>query len=198
MTESEIWKDVAGYEGFYQVSNKGNVRSVARKDSIGRKRDGRILKPAYDRGGYLNVGLCKNGKSKTKNVHRLVAETFIPNPKGFLEVNHKDENKSNNRVENLEWCTREYNNTYGTRIEMVCKKVKAVNIKTGEAVTFNSVKEAGRKGHHCGVVSMACRGVYKDNTGKLVGDGRTYKGFRWYYDVEEENVSKRVSMTTGF
>ena len=196
MTESEIWKDVAEYEGFYQVSNKGNVRSVARKDSIGRKRDGRILKPAYDRGGYLNVGLCKNGKSKTKNVHRLVAETFIPKPKGFLEVNHKDENKSNNRVENLEWCTREYNNTYGTRIEMVCKKVKAVNIKTGEAVTFNSVKEAGRKGHHCGVVSMACRGVYKDSTGKLVGDGRTYKGYRWYYEVEEENVSKRVSITT--
>ena len=134
MTENEIWKDVAGYEGFYQVSNKGNVRSVARKDSIGRKRDGRILKPRYDKDGYLNVGLCKNGKSKTKNVHRLVAESFIPNPKGFLEINHKDESKSNNRVENLEWCTREHNMNHGTLIERSSqarsKKVKAINIKT--------------------------------------------------------------------
>ena len=192
MTESEIWKDVAGYDGFYQVSNKGNVRSVARKDSIGRKRGGLILKPAYDRGGYLTVGLCKNGKSKTKNVHRLVAETFIPNTKGFLEVNHKDENKSNNRVENLEWCTREYNVNYGTRTEKVCKKVRAVNIKTGDVVTFNSTVEAGRKGYHCGVVSMACRGVYKTSVGVLVGDGRTYRGFRWYYEMEEENVSKQA------
>lgn len=193
MTESEVWKDVVGFEGLYQVSNKGNIYSVERRDSRGYRCGGRMLTPAYNSRGYLNVNLSKNGKSKTKKVHRLVAETFIPNPKGFLEINHKDENKSNNRVENLEWCTREYNNTYGTRIERTVqkqlKKVRAVNNETGEVVTFNSVKEAGYKGHHhCGAISMACRGVYKGRAGKLIGDdGCTYKGFRWSYEVAEEN-----------
>ena len=202
MTKSETWKDVAEYEGFYQVSNKGNVYSVGRVDSRGHRRRGRILKPKYDRGGYLTVNLCKNGKMKTKKVHRLVAGAFLPNPNGLPQVNHRDEDKDNNNVENLEWCDARYNSNHGTRNERMAqaqsKKVRAVNAKTGDVVEFNSTAEAGRKGYHCGVVSMACRGVYKNNKGDLVGgDGRTYKGFRWYYDVEEENVSNRVSVTTG-
>ncbi|WP_373742375.1 NUMOD4 motif-containing HNH endonuclease, partial [Jeotgalibaca porci] len=152
MTGSEVWKDVVGFEGFYKVSDRGNIYSVERIDSRGYRCGGRILKPSCNKKGYLRVNLCKNGMVKSKRAHRLVAEAFIPNPKGFLEINHKDENKSNNRVENLEWCTREYNNTYGTRIERTVqkqlKKVRAVNIKTGEAVTFNSVKETWCKGYH--------------------------------------------------
>ena len=181
MTESEIWKDVAGYEGLYKVSDKGNVYSVERRDSRGNRCGGRILKPRYTRRSYIQVQLWKNGKSKNKYTHRLVAESFIPNPKGFLEINHKDENKSNNRVENLEWCTREYNINYGKRTEKVSKKVRAINIKTGEVFTFNSIREAGRKGYVRRHVSKACLGVYN------AGGGNLYRNHRWSYEVAEGN-----------
>ena len=188
MTKSEIWKYVAGYEGLYQVSNKGNVYRVYRTRALGRKRGGRMLKPCYTSRGYLQVNLHKNGKRKTRTVHRLVAETFLPNPNGLPQVNHRDEDKDNNNVENLEWCTSKYNNSYGTRIERLSKKVRAVNIKTGEVVKFNSIKEAGRKGYNTSAISKACRGTYKARTGKLVGgDGRTYRGYKWAYEVAEGN-----------
>lgn len=180
MSENEVWKDVVGYDGRYQVSNKGNVRSVARKDSIGRKCGGRVLRPGYDKDGYRQVSLCKDGKPKTKKIHRLVTEIFIPNPNGFSEVNHKDEIKTNNYVENLEWCTRKYNVNYGTAIERVTqtqsKKVRAINVKTGEVLTFTSINEAGRKGYSGGHISASCRGVY--NT----GGGNLYRGYKWSYE----------------
>ena len=195
MTESEIWKDVVGYEGFYQVSNKGNVYSVERTRSLGRKRGGRILKPGYDKDGYLRVNLCKNGKQKTRFIHRLVAGAFVPNPNGYSEINHRDENKVNNYANNLEWCTREHNMNHGTLIERSSqarsKKVKAINIKTGEVLTFNSTREAGRKGYSYENVAKACRGTYKGKNGKLIGgDGRKYKGYVWSYEEVEENESK--------
>ena len=191
MTESEIWKDVAGYEGFYQVSNRGNVRSLARVDSLGRKCRGRALKQGYSGGGYPQVDLYKNGKRKIRLIHRLVAGAFIPNPESLPQVNHIDEDKDNNNLENLEWCDSKYNVNYGTRTERVSKKVRAVNVETGEVVTFNSTQEAGRKGYSSGGVSTACRGAYKASTGKLVGgDGCTYKGYRWSYEEAEESESK--------
>lgn len=191
MTESEIWKDVVGFEGLYQVSNKGNVFSVMRVSSQGKKCGGRMLTPGYDKDGYLRVHLCKNGKGKIRFIHRLVAGAFLPNPKGLPQVNHRDEVKDNNNVENLEWCTNEYNSRYGTRTERISKKIRAVNVETGEVVTFNSTQEAGRKGYHSSAVSAACREAYKTSYGKLIGgDGRTYKGYKWYYEAEEENVSK--------
>ena len=183
MTKSEIWKDVVGYEGFYQVSNKGNVYSVDRTRALGRKRGGRMLKPGYTSRGYLQVNLHKNGKPKTRTVHRLVAEAFIPNPENSLQVSHIDKIKDNNNVENLEWLASEYDDRYGTRSGSLSKKVRAVNIGTGEVLTFNSLTEAGRNGYNTSAVSKACRGGYKTRHGKLVGgDGRTYKGFRWSYE----------------
>ena len=189
MTKSEVWKDVAEYEGFYQVSNRGNVRSVARRDSIGRKRGGRLLAPSYGGNGYPQVDMYKNGKSKKKYIHRLVAETFLPNTNGFPQVNHRDENKVNNNVKNLEWCTSEYNNSYGTKTERTAqtqsKKVRASNIKTNEVVKFNSTHDAGRKGYDQSSVAKACKGVFKTKAGTLMGgDGRTYKGYKWYYEEE--------------
>ena len=186
MSEQEIWKDVVGYEGLYKVSNKGNVYSVARKDTIGRKCGGRTLTPRPHPDGYLQVTLYKDGARKHKLIHRLVADAFIANPKSFLEVNHLDEVKTNNDLSNLEWCDTRYNTNYGTRTERasrkLSKKVRAVNIKTGEVLTFNSTVEARNEGY-LSPVSLACRGVFKSSKGNLVGgDGHTYKGYRWHYE----------------
>ena len=180
MTEGEVWKDIKGFEGFYKVSNKGNIYSVGRKNSRGRKCGGRVLKPLDRTDGYLEVNLYKNGVMEKILIHRLVAEAFIPNANGFPEVNHRDEDKANNNVENLEWCTSKYNTNYGTLIERLSKKARAVNIKTGEVTIFKSTQEARRKGYF--KVSQACRGIYKNASGKLIGDGRTYKGYKWYYE----------------
>ena len=107
----EVWKDIPEYEGLYQVSNLGNVRSL----NYRRSGELKLLKQNTTKKGYKRVVLCKNGKEKNCRVHRLVAMTFIPNPNDYKEVNHKDENPSNNNVNNLEWCTNEYNINYGTR-----------------------------------------------------------------------------------
>lgn len=98
----EQWKPVVGYEGFYEVSNLGNIRNS----------NGRILKPA-NIGGYFSIMLTKNKASRFFRVHRLVAIAFIPNPSGLPIVNHKDENPLNNAADNLEWCTQGYNHSYG-------------------------------------------------------------------------------------
>ena len=185
MSEGEVWRDVKGFEGFYKVSNKGNIFSVRRLNSRGNKCGGRVLKPTYDKDGYLIVALYKNGVGKKKKIHRLVTEAFLPNPNNYPEVNHMDEIKDNNELSNLEWCDARYNVNYGTRIERVSKKVRAVNIKNGDVLTFKSTNEAGRKGYDQSSVSASCRGDYKDNkTGKLIGGGRIYRGHKWYYEED--------------
>lgn len=111
----EIWKKISDYPN-YEVSNLGRVRSIDRIDSLGRKKKGQILKPQYDgRRLYLHVCLSREGKCITKNIHRLVAEAFIKNPYNLKEVNHKDEDKTNNKASNLEWCDHIYNNRYGSK-----------------------------------------------------------------------------------
>ena len=114
----EVWKDITGYEGYYQVSNLGSVRSVDRmvkgkKESL-RFVKGRILQPNLSE-GYLMVGLCKSGRQSTIRVHRLAAEAFIPNPENKRTVNHIDENKLNNTITNLEWTTDRENCNHGNR-----------------------------------------------------------------------------------
>ena len=119
--ENEIWKPIEGYEGLYEVSSLGNVRSLDRLDiykgKYKRYFKGKNLIPIFDRGGYLQIMLSKNGKVQTYKLHRLVAKAFIPNPDNLPQVNHKDENKQNNCVDNLEWCDSTYNINYGTRNE---------------------------------------------------------------------------------
>ena len=116
----EVWRDIKGYEGLYQVSNLGRVKSLERyvKGIYGlRKVQQKIMSIARIRtNGYMQVHLTKNGIAKKYQVHRLVAEAFIPNPNNLPIVNHKDENKINNCVWNLEWCTYSYNLTYGNRL----------------------------------------------------------------------------------
>lgn len=114
---NEMWKDIKGYEKLYQISNLGRVKSLP-KFYQGEK----ILKSRKDRYGYLYVGVIKNKIKKYLKIHRLVAEAFILNPNNYPAVNHKDENKLNNKIKNLEWCTAEYNNTYNDRAKKAGEK----------------------------------------------------------------------------
>lgn len=117
----EVWKDINGYEGKYEISNLGRIRSL--KNNCGNNRkEPLILKQSTDKRGYLRVGLSKNNKQKLFLMHRLVAQAFIPNLKNLPQVNHKDENKQNNNVINLEWCNNKYNINYGTRKEKISEK----------------------------------------------------------------------------
>lgn len=120
----EEWKDIVGYEGLYQVSTLGRVKSLARKDPRGHQLKGKYLKPNKDTQGYYRVSLSKDGIVCRKGIHRLVAETFIDNPCDYPQVNHKDEQPTNNQVDNLEWCTAEYNTNYGTRNQRVSEAKK--------------------------------------------------------------------------
>lgn len=116
----EEWKDIKGYEGLYQVSNEGRVKSCEREIEYlvkGKYKGKRVfpsvlIKTWKNNGGYVIVGLHKNGKTDKYTIHRLVAEAFIPNPNEYPCINHKNECKDDNFVENLEWCTYLYNNTY--------------------------------------------------------------------------------------
>jgi hypothetical protein len=170
----EIWKDIKGYEGIYQISNLGRVKSLPRWV---RNRSGKyitkekILAPIKTRKGYLNVHL----QSKGYSVHRLVAKAFIPNPLNLPQVNHKDENKENNSVNNLEWCTNKYNASYGTRPERISKKsskkVNQYSLENTFIKDYSSEIEAAKinncDGSH---IAACCRGKRK-----------TCKGYIWKY-----------------
>lgn len=121
----ENFVDIQGYEGFYKINTSGDVLSV---------RSGKLLKAGKNKQGYMNVALSKDGKAKTHKVHRLVALAFISNPNNYPFINHKDENKTNNRVENLEWCTSKYNLNYGTAIERRSESIKNSSLKQRKAV----------------------------------------------------------------
>lgn len=113
----EIWKDIEGYEGCYQVSNLGRVKSL----KFGKEK---ILTPTINSRGYYHTCLRKDGRSDTVYIHRIVAKAFLPNPDNLPLINHKDEDKTNNRVDNLEWCSVYYNLHYGSAIENLIKSIK--------------------------------------------------------------------------
>jgi hypothetical protein len=115
----EIWKDIEGFEGLYQVSSYGRVRSFDRYDRMGRVKRGTILAPCDNSRGYKYVCLCKDGSKKHEYIHRLVAMHFLINDRNCSQINHKDENKSNNNLSNLEWCTPSENINYGNAIHKI-------------------------------------------------------------------------------
>lgn len=162
----EKWKDILGYEGLYQISNLGRVKSLERTDSLNRIVEEKILKPRKDKGGYLMVNLSKDGKLKTFKVHRLVALHFLPNPNNYTEVNHIDENKENNAVSNLEWCDRKYNINYGTALkrsaEKQSKQVIQYDLEGNEIARFPSTIEIERQyGFSHRHIGKCCLGKYK-------------------------------------
>ena len=176
--ENEVFVDVVGYENLYQVSNYGRVYSLI---------SGKFLKPCKERNGYLYISLHKNKKTKKYFVHKIVATAFIENPLQLPQVNHISEDKSDNRIENLEWCSASYNCNYGTRTARIIPKTlahpnyKATREKCGKAATekcskivlqftkdgkfineFPSVREAERQTSIAhSHISSCCRGKLK-------------------------------------
>ena len=156
----EIWKDISGYEGLYQVSNLGRVKSLD-YNHTGREK---IMKPSVDKNGYLYVCFRKNGVKKWYKLHRLVAQAFISNPNNYPQVNHKDENPFNNFVNNLEWCDAKYNINYGTRTERVAEKkskqVLQIDKNTNKLIAeFPSLTEVERQfGISKSSISKCCKG----------------------------------------
>lgn len=161
--ENEIWKNIEGYEGLYQVSDQGRVKSL----KYGRER---ILKPAPNSDGYLSVVLCKDGKTKTHFIHRLVATAFIPNPEGLPCINHKSCIRTENNVLNIEWCNHSYNNSYGPRVEKYSKPVIQMSLDNEVITIWPSASEASKNGYLSTCISKCCQG-------KL----QTHKGFKWKY-----------------
>lgn len=141
----ELWKDISGYEGLYQISNLGRVKSF-RCSSKFRKPKEFILKPSLINSGYGVVTLYSGKEKKKFQIHRLVATAFIPNPFDFPCVNHKDEDKLNNRADNLEWCTYQYNNNYGTarirKIDTISPRILQKTLDGEPIAKYRSAKIA--------------------------------------------------------
>lgn len=129
----EIWRDIKGFENKYQISNYGRVKSLVRNKRL----NNQIRKTTISNEGYEKIVLTNKKYTKTFYIHRLVAETFIPNPKKLKEVNHKDEIKTNNYVENLEWCTRKYNINYGKRNNKSSNTLKENNYNSKQIFQYD-------------------------------------------------------------
>lgn len=174
MLTVEEWRPIKIFERLYEVSNMGRVRNVKKSN---------ILCGHPDKKGYLRVCLHKDGKQKIFKIHRLVAMAFIPNPSNLPQVNHKDENKANNCVENLEWCNNKYNSNYGTikeRLSALSKKNAVIGTdKDGNIYQFESIKKAADYvGGKAPCISDCCR--------KIKGRNMAY-GYKWKYEDEERN-----------
>lgn len=172
---TEIWKTAKGYEGLYEVSNLGNVRSL-NYHNWGIVRN---LTPVMDKYGYMRVCLCKGNKQYNGLVHRMVARAFLENPLDLPQINHINEDKSDNRVENLEWCDCLYNNNHGTRNERISKSKRNTKSKTviqmdlqgnfiREWVSLNEIMRV--LGFNAAFVARCCHGVKP-----------TAYGYRWQY-----------------
>lgn len=180
---NEIWKSIEGYEGLYEVSNLGKVKSVERYVPRGNHQiyvKERILKPELDKDGYLLVNLSKNGVQRMQKIHRLVAIAFIPNVNNLPIINHLNEIKFDNRVENLEWCDNLHNVRYGTGIERNKqiqtfahgKKVLKKDLLGNVLESYPSTREAARENNTTATqIRRVCQGKQ-----------RTCIGYTWEYE----------------
>jgi len=195
--QKETWKPIVGYEGLYEVSNMGRIKSLPKTIDIHRclqHRNEKIFNGSKDNHGYMCVTLCNNGKRKTFKVHRLVAYAFIPNPDNLPQINHKDENKANNCVENLEWCDQSYNINYGNRNKK-CILTKNKNGSFGAEVPilqytfdgvfvkrYSSLSEVERTTGKCYVSVICCC------SGKFT---HSYD-YIWIYEKDVDKLQERL------
>ena len=158
----EIWKDIPEYEGKYQASSFGRIRSIA---------SSKIMSSNRSDSDYIVVNLYKNKKRKTFLVHRLIAKTFIPNPNNLPIVNHKNENKQDNRVCNLEWCSTSYNSSYGSRKKKQAEKLgkRVMCVETGKV--YMSIGLAGK----------SVNKPYQDISRACKSEKRTCAGYHWKF-----------------
>ena len=169
----EIWKDIPNYEGYYQASNLGRIKSLLFQNNLNNKKYKRekILKPKVTKDNCSRVELWKDGKHKTYLTYRLVALTFLGKPKEGMTVNHKDGNRLNNNIDNLEWCTRKENiqHAYRTGLYKRQKKVKIENIENGGINNFRSLAEASKYiGKNKGYIS-----------GQIIKNKYANESYRW-------------------
>lgn len=161
------YKDIEGFE-YYQITDDGRIWNKKLK---------RFLSGCIRKDGYVKVSLRKSDRKTpiTKSIHRLVAEAFVPNPDNLSCVNHRDECKTNNRAENLEWCTYQYNNTYGERLVKTAKKKSKTRYQyslDGELIkVWSSAVEASKNGYNKCCINDCCRGIHK-----------THKGYKWSFN----------------
>lgn len=177
--EKEIWRAIKGYEDLYEVSNLGRVKSLSKfhctsknHSSLGYWSKEKILKPIKNYRGALRVILVINGKKSAFYIHRLVAEAFIPNPDNLSQVNHKDENVKNNKVDNLEWCTAQYNSNYGNRNNKILKHIKKpilqYNLDGKFIKEYESITQANKETHiPISSISACCVGQRKKTNGYI-------------------------------
>ena len=164
------WRSVVGYEGLYEVSDSGLIRSLPRRGT--RSKSIQIRKACNNNKGYKQVCLSKDGKTKMAYIHRIVAQAFISNPDNLPEINHKDENPLNNNISNLEWCDRTYNNRYGSRSQKTRKSVDMLDsngnfVKRFDGLGIAAVEVSGKKSNQS-CIKECCD-----------GERKTAIGFRW-------------------
>lgn len=199
---TEIWKDIPEFEGYYQVSSKGRIRRIgnySNQNGSWSLKNPHILKPRDNRRGYLYVMLSVNGKIYSRYVHRLVAITFLPNPNNYKEVNHKDGNKYNNSVENLEWCDHSYNGKHayrtGLRTVKGCygrKKAVAQIDKESKKILFihESVEKAAKSVGLKNFSSISCCCSYAEDHSRYKRPALSSKGYLWRFATDDMEIGQ--------